>query len=96
MKAPMEIKIRHKFTDTGFCQEVWETEQINNRHLYFGRDTVDKSWRILNDAPDGYCEPNTLVGKHVTLIICDDDWNELGRDGNDREKFPDGYQPAKQ
>ena len=95
LKQSMEIKIRHKFTDTGFCCEVWETELINERHLYFGHDTVEKSWCILYDAPDGFCEPGPLIGKHVTLIICDDDWNEFGRDGNDREKFPDSYHSTK-
>lgn len=96
MKPEKEIKIRHFCTDTGFYLEIWQTEMLSQSELYFGRETVgpDKSWYLLNDAPYGLCEKNCPICKHITLIVCDANWNELGRGGNNREKFPKGFIPA--
>lgn len=92
MKEDKYLKIRHHSTDVGFCTEIWQTEMLSEDHLYLGRSTEsDRTWHILNDAPYGFCEMGDRVGKHVVLIICDENWNEIGRDGNDFERFPERF-----
>lgn len=85
MKPEMEIKLKHLFTDVGFCQEVWMSmEEDRDQPRYFGRDTVGHQWSLLADAPDGFCEPQFLVGTHVVFILCDEQGREISRDG----RFP--------
>lgn len=85
-----ELKIRYRYTDAGFCREVWDTEVITEKSVPIGRDTMDsdRSWWILTPEWE---EPLSRVGKDITLIICDENWNEIGRDGNDLDKFPNRY-----
>lgn len=86
----MERKVRLHHVDVGFCLEVWEVERMPGRKQYYiGRETVGaREWYTLFDAPNGYCEPSTTIRADVVFILCDDDWNELTRDSNDRTKFP--------
>lgn len=60
---------------------------------YLGRDDGygPKEWYTLCDAPYGYCERDCHVREDITLIVCDKDWNEVLRDGTDRERFPESF-----
>lgn len=86
----IEKKVRLHHIDVGFCLEVWEMQQEKGKQpLYVGRETVDeRTWFTLLDAPYGYCEPSHVISRKVVLILCDEEWNEVARDGNDRKLYP--------
>lgn len=93
-KEKSEIKIRLHHINDGDCLEVWEAQAEEGKHkLYLGRDTFhpEQSWRYLCDAPDGCCERGWAVENSIELVICDKQWNELFRDGNNSERFPDSF-----
>ena len=33
----------------------------------------------------------SLIHDNLTLIVCDKNWNEVLRDGTDRERFPESF-----
>lgn len=89
-----EIKVRLHHIDSGNCTEVWEAQPEEGRpHRYLGRDDGfgPKEWYTLCDASYGYCERDCHVRENLTLVICDKDWNEVLRDGMDRERFPESF-----
>lgn len=89
-----EIKVRLHHIDSGNCTEVWEVQTEEGRPgRYLGRDDGygPKEWYTLCDAPYGYCERDCHVREDVTLVICDKEWNEVLRDGMDRERFPESF-----
>ena len=93
-KERKEIKVRLHHIDTGFCREVWEVfAEEGKSKIYIGRETGMGSheWMTLCDAPYGYCEPDCKVGGFVDIIVCDKQWNEVLRDGNDKERYPESF-----
>ncbi|MBE5046134.1 MAG: hypothetical protein U0M63_12550 [Alistipes onderdonkii] len=86
----IEKKVRLHHVDAGFCLEVWEVKREKGKPQYYvGRETVgQRQWTTLCDAPDGYCEPWYAISRKVVFILCDRQWREIGRDGNDRTLFP--------
>lgn len=89
-----EIKVRLHHIDTGNCTEIWEVQAENGKpNRYLGRDDGfgQKEWYTLCDAPYGYCERDCHVRADLTLVICDQNWNEVLRDGMDRERFPESF-----
>lgn len=89
-----EIKVRLHHIDRGNCTEVWEVQTEEGKPgRYLGRDDGygPKEWYTLCDAPYGYCERDCHVRADLTLVICDKDWNEVLRDGMDRERFPESF-----
>lgn len=89
-----EIKVRLHHIDRENCTEVWEVQTEKGKpRRYLGRDDGygPKEWYTLCDAPYGYCERDCHVREDLTLIICDKDWNEVLRDGTDRERFPESF-----
>ena len=85
-----EIKIR--FYGYGyFGHEMWEifSGKVNFRR-FLVRDTSgpDTPW-LTGEGPE--CEPGFPVKDVITLILCDHDWNEQTRTGNDRARFPDEF-----
>lgn len=92
-----QLKVRHYRTDSGNAKEIWQSESIPtvkpniNRRLYFGRDTTCGGWCYLSDAPGGFCEPSHQAGPHLTLIVCDKNWNELFQSGNNRLLYPENF-----
>lgn len=90
----IEIKVRLHHINHGDCMEVWEAQEEKGKaRRYFSRDDGFgvHEWYTLCDAPYGYCERDCHVGNHVTFIICDKQWNELFRDGPDKELFPESF-----
>lgn len=89
-----EIRVRLHHIDRGNCTEVWEVQTEKGKpRRYLGRDDGygPKEWYTLCDAPYGYCERDCHVREDLTLIVCDKDWNEVLRDGTDRERFPESF-----
>lgn len=89
-----EIKVRLHHIDRGNCTEVWEVQVEDGKPArYLGRDDGfgPKEWYTLCDAPYGYCERDCHVKEDITLVICDKAWNEVLRDGMDRERFPESF-----
>lgn len=89
-----EIRVRLHHIDRGNCTEVWEVQTEKGKpRRYLGRDDGygPKEWYTLCDAPYGYCERDCHVREDLTLIVCDKDWNEVLRDGTDREHFPESF-----
>ena len=89
-----EIRVRLHHIDRGNCTEVWEVQTEKGKpKRYLGRDDGygPKEWYTLCDAPYGYCERDCHVREDLTLIVCDKDWNEVLRDGTDRERFPERF-----
>lgn len=89
-----EIRVRLHHIDRGNCTEVWEVQTEKGKpKRYLGRDDGygPKEWYTLCDAPYGYCERDCHVREDLTLIVCDKDWNEVLRDGTDRERFPESF-----
>jgi hypothetical protein len=89
-----EIKVRLHHIDRGNCTEVWEVQtEVGKPARYLGRDDGfgSKEWYTLCDAPYGYCERDCHVRTDLTLVICDKDWNEVLRDGTNRERFPESF-----
>lgn len=89
-----EIRVRLHHIDSGNCTEVWEVQTEKGKpKRYLGRDDGygPKEWYTLCDAPYGYCERDCHVREDLTLIVCDKDWNEVLRDGTDRERFPESF-----
>lgn len=89
-----EIKVRLHHIDRRNCTEVWEVQtEVGKPVRYLGRDDGfgPKEWYTLCDAPYGYCERDCHVRTDLTLVICDKDWNEVLRDGTDRERFPESF-----
>ena len=89
-----EIRVRLHHIDRGNCTEVWEVQTEKGKpRRYLGRDDGygPKEWYTLCDAP--YCdfERDCHVREDLTLIVCDKDWNEVLRDGTDRERFPESF-----
>lgn len=83
-----EIKIRF-FGHREYCQEMWEvfTEEGRPRR-YLLRDSEGYgTWHYASD-PDDACEPGFATQDDITLILCDKNWNEHARTGNDRTRFP--------
>ena len=72
------------------ARKVWEVQTEKGKpRRYLGRDDGygPKEWYTLCDAPYGYCERDCHVREDLTLIVCDKDWNEVLRDGTDRERL---------
>lgn len=89
-----EIRVRLHHIDRGNCTEVWEVQTEKGKPgRYLGRDDGygPKEWYTLCDAPYGYCERDCHVREDLTIIICDKDWNEVLRDGMDRNRFPESF-----
>lgn len=89
-----EIRVRLHHIDSGNCTEVWEVRTEEDKPArYLGRDDGfgQKEWYTLCDAPYGYCERDCHVREDLTLVICDKEWNEVLRDGMDRERFPESF-----
>lgn len=78
----INVKLHH--ISDGEYLEVWESKaEKGQKPLFFGRITHGGyEWVTLCDAPYGYCEVNYTVSDDVEFIVCDNDWNELFRDGN--------------
>lgn len=89
-----ELKVRLHHIDQGQCMEVWEVQTEKGkpwRFLSRNDGFTPHEWGVLADAPYGYCEVECYLREDITLIICDKDWNELFRDGMDKERFPKGF-----
>ena len=89
-----EIRVRLHHIDRGNCTEVWEVQTEKGKPgRCLGRDDGygPKEWYTLCDAPYGYCERDCHVREDLTLIVCDKNWNEVLRDGTDRERFPESF-----
>ena len=88
-----EIRVRLHHIDRGNCRKYGRCRQR--------RGSPDAIWDVtrlwtegvvpLCDAPYGYCERDCHVREDLTLIVCDKDWNEVLRDGTDRERFPESF-----
>lgn len=91
-----EIKVRFHSADCAWCRELWEvyTEEGRQRR-YVIRDTADPGgcWET---ACGEFCEPGSPVRDDVTFILCDHDWNEQARTGNDRTRFPKPFPTLEQ
>ena len=90
----LEIRVRLRHIDWGDCMEIWEVQPKKGApRRYLGRDNGygPKEWYTLCDAPYGSCERDCHVRQDATLVICDKDWNEVLRDGTDRERFPESF-----
>lgn len=87
-----EIKIRFYSVDRGWCREIWEVYTGEGKPCRFlTRDSEGYgTWHYASD-PDGDFEPGFPIKDETTLILCDRNWNEHGRTGNDRSKFPKFY-----
>lgn len=85
-----EIKIRfYGYNDFG--HEMWEifTGQEHSRRFLLRDISGPGGQWLTGDGPD--CEPSFPVKANITLILCDHDWNEQTRTGNDRARFPDEF-----
>lgn len=86
-----EIKVRQHSTNAGFCYEIWEGQSDLNRTIWLYRNTPSGDWGYLSSGPEGYCEPEGPLSKDIDIIICNSDWVEFYRTGNDKERFPDEF-----
>lgn len=90
-----EIKVRLHRIDRRSCTEIWEVQTDKGQpRRYLGRDDGfgPKEWYTLCGAPPyGYCERDRRVRKDITIIVCDKEWNEVLRDGMDKERFPKSF-----
>lgn len=86
-----EILVRYHSADVGFCREIWQVKPENNKVRWLGYDTQCKNWMFLSSGPYGYAEPEHSVSKDTEIVICNSDWMEYYRTGNDRTRFPDGF-----
>lgn len=89
-----EYKIRFHHAEDDDYLEVWEVQTKTGKpSIWLGRDTgfIKQNWCYLCDAPDGYNERDRDLEPSITLIICDKDWNEQFRGGNDAELYPDNF-----
>ena len=75
------------------CRDVYKRQEEGSPKRYVGRDMscCDRLWSALCDAPYGCCEPDCHLSKAVEIIVCDKNWNEQLRDGNDRELYPESF-----
>lgn len=93
MKDPIELNVKLHLIDPSECLEVWEIkpQEGKKRPRYVGRSTCDYRWSTLVDAgcDDFIAESN--AGKHVVFVICNDRWEPIALDGNDRVRFPEPY-----
>lgn len=88
------IKVRLHHIEYGVYLEVWKVQtEEGSPKRYVGRDMscCDRLWSALCDAPYGCCEPECHLSKAVEIIVCDKNWNEQLRDGNDRELYPESF-----
>lgn len=87
-----EIKIRFHDDDKSYYREFWEvySEEKQKQPSFLIRDTSGPggSWLI---ASGEFNEPSFEVSDEVTLILCDHNWNEQARTGNDRTRFPEFF-----
>lgn len=93
-----ELKVRFHSQDSGYCHELWEVYTEKGRpRRFLVRDTMDAAgrWQYGN-GPADCCEPGFDVGDDTTLILCDKDWNEQARTGNDCTRFPEPFPTRKQ
>lgn len=86
-----EIQVRHHSTDIGLCREIWQVKPENDKTRWLQRDTEGGDWSYLSSGPKGYCEPEHRVPKNIDIVICNSDWIEYYRDGNNRDLYPDGF-----
>lgn len=90
-KQNNEIKVKHHSTNTGFCQEYWQGQSSTGKTIWLVRDTMDGHWRFLSSSPDEDGEPDTRIPDNIEIVICNSDWVEYYRTGNDKTRFPDGF-----
>lgn len=83
-----EIKVYHHSTNDGFCCEIWVGKTNSDKKLWLGRDTEHGGWSYLTAE---YHEPLEAVPENIVIVICNSEWKEYYRTGNDRERFPDGF-----
>lgn len=89
-KKQVFIKLHH--IRSGECIEVWQSKPENGKCTYYARDTYSgHSWSYLSDAPNGYCEKVCYVSDNIEFAVCDKKWNVILFDGNDSEKYPNGF-----
>lgn len=89
-----EYRIRYHHAESDDYLEVWEVQTKEGKpSIYLGRDTgfSRQNWCYLCDAPYGYNERDADIAPSITLIICDKEWNEQFRGGNDAELYPDNF-----
>ncbi|KAA6302833.1 MAG: hypothetical protein EZS26_001003 [Candidatus Ordinivivax streblomastigis] len=87
-----QINVRLHHINSGDCIEVWQSEVLNGKQIYYGRGThIEHDWSYLSDAPNGFCEKSHRVSNEVEFIVCDKNWNELLRDGNDKKRYPNSF-----
>ena len=84
-----EIKIRF-LRHEDYCQELWEilVEEGKPRRYLLRDDKGCGTWRYASG--EDY-EPGFPTQDDVILILCDRNWNEQARTGNDRTRFPEFY-----
>ena len=90
-KSTKTIKVRHHSDDIGFCREIWQGQSMTGKTLWLQRDTHCGDWSYLSSGPEGDCEPDYSVPKNIDIVICNSDWIAYYHDGNDKERFPEGF-----
>ena len=86
-----ELKIRFYEDDKGWCREQWEIfPEKGKPRRFLVRLTGGPGGRWLTgEGADS--EPGFDIAREVTLILCDQNWNEKLRTGNDRTRFPEPF-----
>ena len=91
-----ELKVRFRSQDSGYCREVWEVYSEEGRpRRYVLRNTADPAGR-WETACGEFCEPDSPAGNDITFVLCDRNWKEQGRTGNDRTRFPEPFPTLEQ
>ena len=86
----IELKVRLHRIEDGLCREIWEIQQEKGlSRRYLSRATRGfHEWMTLSNS---YLEPIEALTSNIVVIICDRNWNELAREGNDPSLFPNTY-----
>jgi len=91
-----QLKVKFLRLEEGRGIEIWYTKSIKGHITYLGRSLDHYTWMYLTYIPNVICEPSDDVDPSIEIVICDENWREIGRDGNDHQKYTCAYLTLKE